>query len=400
MLKKSERRYDIDWLRVLAVLLLIYYHAALPFVPVDWYIKDNSFSIGLSIFAGFMYQWHMPLLFFLSGAATWFSMVNRTKEQYIKERFKRLLIPFVFGVVFIVPPQIYLSSLSQGEMLYKDAYLQFHHDFLEGKVLPVLQWSQPPLNIDWAHLWFIIYLFVFSFIALPLFLFLKRERGQRWINRIAKFSERPGAILLLGIPMATIEDTMRPFWPGSMNLYDDWANFFLFSCYFIYGYLFQTNEKFTQAIDKHGKLSLILAALLTVMMWLGLYLSDGIPIQQFEYYLDYVIFNVLRGFSTWLWVIGILSLGRRYLNFTNPVLRYASEAGYPFYILHQTVMVGIAFWVVRWSIGIMQKYFIISTFSLVVTLAIYELLIRRINILRFLFGMKPKKITTTQPIHQ
>ena len=76
MLNKPERRYDMDWLRVLAVLLLIYYHAALPFVPIDWYVKDNSLSISLSILAGFIYQWHMPLLFFLSGAATWFSITG------------------------------------------------------------------------------------------------------------------------------------------------------------------------------------------------------------------------------------------------------------------------------------------------------------------------------------
>jgi peptidoglycan/LPS O-acetylase OafA/YrhL len=129
-------------------------------------------------------------------------------------------------------------------------------------------------------------------------------------------------------------------------------------------------------------------------MWLGLYWSDGIPIKPLEYYLDYVIFNVLRGFSTWLWVIAILSLGRRYLNFTNPLLQYASEASYPFYILHQTIMVGVAFFVVRWSIGIMGKYYTICLVSLVGTITLYELFIKRINLMRFLFGMKPKKITT------
>lgn len=279
-MNKSERRYDMDWLRVLAVLLLIPYHGALPFVPVDWYIKDNSFSIGLSILAGFIYQWHMPLLFFLSGAASWFSMGSRTKNQYIRERFLRLLIPFIFGLIFIVPPQVYLSSLSQGQTLYENVYLQFHHDFLEGKVHPVLQWSQPPFNIDWAHLWFIAYLFVFSLIALPIFSFFRSDKGTNWITKLVQFTQKPWAILFLGIPMATIEDTMRPFWPGSMNLY----------------------------------------------------------------------------------------------------------------ILHQTIMVVIAFFVVRWNIGIGSKYTIISLLSLVLTLGFYEFIVRRINLIRFFFGMKPKKV--------
>lgn len=84
-----------------------------------------------------------------------------------------------------------------------------------------------------------------------------------------------------------------------------------------------------------------------------------------------------------------MGLGRSYLNFNSKLLQYASGASYPFYLLHQTILVIIGFYVVRWNVGVMEKFFIISTTTLIATIALYELLIRRNNVARFLFGLKP-----------
>lgn len=376
---KPERRYDLDWLRVLAVLLLLYFHTAAVFYTGqlgEFYVKNKQSSIEMEYFILFVHQWHMPLFFLLSGAGTWFALSSRTAGEYVTERFKRLFIPFLFGTLVIVPPQVYYRLLSKPN--YQDSYIQFYPQFFNG--------IRPYGNFEWGHLWFIIYLFVFSLLALPLFLHLRRNSQN--LLPFAAFIEKSRAIFLLALPLAIIEGTLRPRWIGFQNLYDDWANFFLYFFYFIYGYLICADARFEQAIDKHLRIALILAVV-SMSIFLGLWANQIIPNRG--YFLPYVLYQMFRGINSWFWIVALLGLGRRYLNFNNWVLQYANQAAYPFYILHQTVVIAIAFYVVRWHIDITEKFLIISTASLLTTIALYDLLIKRINVARFLFGLKPTK---------
>ena len=375
---KSQRRYDLDWLRVLAVLLLLYFHTAAVFYTGElgeFYIKNNRSSIEMDCFVLFVHQWHMPLLFLLSGSATWFTLSFRTAGEYVTERFKRLFIPFLFGTLVIIPPQVYYRLLSNSN--YQNSYTQFYPQFFNG--------IRPQGNFEWGHLWFIIYLFVFSLIALPLFLYLKQQAIKDLITKLAILLEKPGAIFLLAIPLAIIEGGLRPKWPGFQNLYNDWANFFLYFFYFIYGYIICADARFGEAIDKHLKITLIMA-IASMSVLLQLWVSDILPNRGYS--LGYILYQIFRGVNSWLWIVALLGLARRYLNFNNSVLQYATQASYPFYILHQTIVVAIAFYVVHWHISIMSKFIIISTASLIATIFVYELLVKRNNIPRFLFGLK------------
>jgi len=377
---KPERRHELDWLRVLAVLLLFYFHTATIFYTGDlgeFYVKNDQSSREMECFILFVHQWHMPLFFLLSGAATWFALSSRTPGEYVTERFKRLFIPFLFGTLVIVPPQVYYRLLSRYPD-YQDSYIQFYPQFFNG--------IRPQGNFEWGHLWFVIYLFVFSLIALPLFLHLKQKANQDLFSKLAVFLEKPGGIFLLALPLAIIEGTLRPRWPGFQNLYDDWANFFLYVFYFIYGYLICSNARLGQAIDRHLKIALVMAVA-SMSLLFELWANDILPNRGYS--LGYVLYQMFRSINSWFWVVALLGLGRRYLNFNNRVLQYANEASYPFYILHQTIVVAIAFYVVRWNISIIEKFFIISTASLVATIFLYELLVKRINVVRFLFGLKP-----------
>lgn len=173
---ESGRRHYLDWLRVLAVLLLIYFHAAAIFYTGslgEFYIRNNLSSPEMIALISFVHQWHMPLFFLLSGAATWFALQTRTVSQYAVERFKRLFIPFLFGTLVLVPPQVYYRLLSNPN--YHDSYFQFYPQFFNG--------VRPQGNFEWAHLWFLVYLFTFSMLALPLFLYLKAA-GQGGVTRI------------------------------------------------------------------------------------------------------------------------------------------------------------------------------------------------------------------------
>lgn len=374
---KPERRYDLDWLRVLAVLVLIYFHTAAIFYTGDlgeFYVKNNLSSYELKCFILFIHQWHMPLFFLLSGSATWFALSSRTVGEYVIERFKRLFIPFLFGTLVIVPPQVYYRLLSNPD--YQKSYPQFYRQFFNG--------IRPQGNFEWGHLWFVIYLFVFSLIALPLFLHLRQRVSQDLLSKLAKFLEKPGAIFLLALPLALVEGTLRPRWSGFQNLYDDWANFFLYIFYFIYGYLICADARLGPTIDRHLRIALIMAVTFMSVLF-RLWVSDFLPNRGYS--LEYVSYQMFRGVNSWFWVVTLLGIGRRYLNFNNRVLQYAGETSYPFYILHQTVVVAIGFYVVGWNISIMEKFLIISTTSLVATIVLCDLLVR-INVVRFLFGLK------------
>lgn len=389
MTSKLERHYELDWLRILAVLLLLYFHTAAIFYTGDlgeFYVKNDQSSHAMSCFITFVHQWHMPLFFLLSGAGTWFALSFRSALQYVQERFNRLLIPFLFGTLVLVPPQVYYRLLSNPS--YQDSYLQFYPQFFNG--------IRPQGNFEWSHLWFVIYLFVFSLIALPLFLHLKGA-GAHLLSKLAVGMEKPGAILLLALPLAVIEAALRPTWPGFQNLYDDWANFCLYLLYFIYGYILCSDARFGQAIDRHRGIALVLAVT-SMLALFSLWESDSLP--ERGYSLGYILYQLLRGVNSWFWVVALVGLGRRYLNFSSKLLQYASVASYPFYLLHQTVLVTIGFYVVRWSAGVMEKFWVISTASLIATIALYELLIRRNNVMRFFFGLKPiySKRVLAQPV--
>ncbi|MEH2233804.1 MAG: acyltransferase family protein [Nostoc sp.] len=313
----QERYYDLDWLRVLAVLLLIYFHAAAVFYRGelgDFYIKNDLPSPVLGWFIFFVHQWHMPLFFLISGAASWFSLQLRTPMEYVNERFRRLLIPFIFGTLVLVSPQVYYKLITHHTDI--GSYLQFYPQFFNG--------IRPQGNFEWAHLWFVIYLFVISLVSLPLLLFFKQEMGRRWYSTIATFMKQPGVILLPALPLAIIEGAFRPKWFGFQNLYDDWANLLLYLCYFVYGFILYSDTRFRQAIAQYQKLVLFMA-IVTMSIIFGIQVTEVLPVRGYSG--EYILYQMLRGFNSWCWVTAILGLSQQYLLFTNRLILNINKVG-------------------------------------------------------------------------
>src|SRR5690242_3510307 len=173
------RRAELDWLRALVVLGLIPFHVAIIFTrSTTDYVKNSEASPALTLVASFISYWGMPLLFFVAGAGAWFALEFRSAGRYARERFTRLVVPFVFGVLAIVPVQVYVGYLSNPA--YHDSYVQFYPAHLRG--FAALVRGMPPggtANTLIGHLWFIPLLLFFSLATLPLFLALKRPGGLR-----------------------------------------------------------------------------------------------------------------------------------------------------------------------------------------------------------------------------
>lgn len=172
---RATRRHDLDWLRSVAVLLLIPFHAARIFdVWEPFYVKDAQLSMGLSYLIALIVPWHMPLLFLIAGSATWFALGSRSPAEYLGERFRRLFIPFVFGTLVVVPPQAYLARLREPGYS-AGGYFRDFRDLTGyfGSFTP-------------GHLWFIFFLFVIACAVLPLAVACKGEAAR---GRLARLGE-------------------------------------------------------------------------------------------------------------------------------------------------------------------------------------------------------------------
>lgn len=381
---RHERRHELDWLRVLAVFGLIPFHVAIIFTAGKDYVQNAQRSALLAALAAFVSFWGIPLLFLVAGASAWFALGTRSPCAFVVERLKRLLVPFLFGVLAIVPIQVYFGRLTNPG--FRQSYLEFYPRFLAAFTIA-------NAAEYWAHLWFVPALLLFSALTVPLFFALKSERGQQFVARLGALSARPGAVLLFGIPLGLSDLILRSkpviTLAATYLRYTEWALIIFFLLFYLYGYLLYADQRFVQAARRDGPV----AAVLGIICWIvaqrlvGSYTGSGYAVS-----VEYVAAMLFRGFISWFWVVAIVSLALRWLTFTNRTLRYLDDAFYPAYVLHMPVLTIIGFYVVRWPVGIWVKFPVIIVATLVVTLLLYELLIRRLNLTRYLFGLKPKSV--------
>jgi len=373
-----ERRHDIDWLRVLAMLAVFLFHCARFFDYEDWHVKNLQTSFGFTVFVGILVQWIMPIFFILSGQSTWFALRFRSAGQYIGERFKRLFIPLVFGIFILIPPQVYIELVSHGR--FEGSFFRFYPHYFDG-------FYGFGGNFAWMglHLWFLLVLFLFSLVTLPLLLFLRGEGRSQFIQKMARLFENPSAILLWVLPLAVMEFSFHPEGLGLRDM-GGW-NIFVYLVYFLYGFLLASDERYRRTVEKHRVILLALALLTTII---GFYIKRSGVDPSFGS-LGYLGISVFKTFNSWVWVLSLLGIGSRYLTFRNRFLEYASMAVLPFYILHQSIIVVTGFFIINWSTPVFAKYLFLSMTSFAIIILIYEYVVRRLGFMRFLFGLKGQK---------
>jgi peptidoglycan/LPS O-acetylase OafA/YrhL len=396
----QERRYDIDWLRVLAMMMVFFFHCARFFGGGGWHLKNpGEESLIATLFLGLLDLWIMPLFFLLSGTGSWYALKSKTGGQYLLERVKRILIPlYGIGAFIIVVPQVYFEAVTNGG--YTGTFWEGLPQYITSIFTTPPSFDDPFFfNVFMGHLWFLQYLFLISLLVLPLLLFLRSERGRRFTAKLAEWCVRWGGIFLFLIPLALVRIAFTHFFKGQEH---SWTHFLTFAVFFVIGYIISADERFTEGIKKVGWFCLPLGfigfagegAFIFILKYnyANLYHAGGEPFS-----LTYVFFNTTMSIASWSWVVFIFCLGAKYLNRPGRMLTYANEAVLPFYILHQTVILCVGWFVIRWNIGMLTKYFIIAVCSFIIIMTLYEVLVKYFNILRFLFGMRPKKKTSATP---
>lgn len=392
---RRYRLYFLDWLRVFAIVIVFFVHCSKIFDYHTTVVFNTDRSFILSAFRDFSLLWIMPLFFVLSGAAVVLSKKVDKTWEFIKSRFLRLFVPLIFVGTFIINPlYVYIERLSSGQ--FASGFFQWYPQYFDG--MYGFGGNFAPLG-QGTHLWYLEFLFIYSLILLLLFV-RSKKRGSSFLNRLSVHFEQPWALFFLFLPISAVAAVFEISGLGGVRVMGGWdpISYLLF---FSYGYLIFSNAKIGETIKKYCPIYLAVAIIFTALL-LGSHfgfilkipgltrhdlLNDGalLPLDQSLW----VAVQALRGLLAWCWIIGLLGIGHRFFIFNNKFLAYANEAVLPFYILHHTIIYIVGFFVIQLSSAIESKLFIISIASFTIIMAVYEILIRRINLSRFLFGMKP-----------
>ena len=403
-LELPSRRRDLDLMRMFVVLGLFFFHSARIFDPTAWYVKNESTSELLVIALGFAATWAMPLLFVIAGMGIWYSLRSRTIRVFAVERLRRLLVPLLFGIVVIVPPQIWLRL--HRDPAYDEPYWTFLPRFFDVRLdlmdFPLFIGSGARSGLfEPAHLWFLIVLLVFTFLLVPVIWFLRQKPGLQIIERLAAVSDKFWVIAAAGLPIGLLE-AAYPFY--ALDGLGGWGRY-SFAVFLLLGYLMPADRRFLVAVVNHRNMALVVGVITFAAF--GTLFAIGSERPGANMMQDYdaasLAMRITRGVSGWIWIVAILgfagyatthdqevSHSRRGPGRIDHITAYLSEAVLPIFVLHQTVIVVVGFYVVQLPFAALLKYLIICLVSVAVTLAIYDLAVRRSRLTRFLFGLKPR----------
>jgi peptidoglycan/LPS O-acetylase OafA/YrhL len=365
-MSSTSRYHFLDWLRVLAIFVLLFFHTGMLFVGWSWHLTNAETIPALRLPMDIAHRLRMPLLFVIAGAGLWFAAQRRGTGALLGERTRRLLVPAIAGMLLIVPPQVFVERVAHGQ--WQGSYFDFF-------VQRVLRFEPYPTgDFSWHHLWFIVYLYVYVLLLLPFLLWWRR----------AQLALTPGFWLyLLALPLGINEALLKPRFPETHALVRDWYIFDHYLLLTLYGVLLASMRDGWDWFAARRHLSL--AAALALFVAALVLFDHGIIARNTP--ADAIFANAF----TWVWLTVFLGYGRQHLSASNRLLAWSRDASYPIYILHQTVIIGIAYFVVPKPWSPWSKYWLVLGATLVICVLLYEGALRRLALLRLLFGIKTRE---------
>jgi peptidoglycan/LPS O-acetylase OafA/YrhL len=378
-----NRRYELDWLRVLAILTVFLYHSTRFFNQGDWHVKNVNTYVWVEMWNIFATRWMMPLFFIISGASLFYAM-GKSKGwwRFYVDKFLRLMIPVLAASVTHCALQVYLERLTHSQ--FSGSFFSFLSEYFNGVYLGIGM----PGNFAYhgMHLWYLLFLFIYSLICYRLFIWLKGT-GREILNRITTMFAIPGLMYIgFSIPLLM----MKALIPQAvLNAGAGGWGFLYYIWFLVSGFIIISSARLQQQIKNQRWISLLLGMILTTAYLYQLFSPSRVVLPAWLSDWVYTLFSI---FSAWSWLFAILGFAMRFLAFDRPFLRNANEGVLPFYILHQTVLLGIGYFIMSWKIPDVLKWAFVFTSAFIVIITLYTLLIRKLDLFRFLFGMK-----TTHP---
>jgi surface polysaccharide O-acyltransferase-like enzyme len=341
-----NRKFYLDNLRAFAILLIFIFHIFIIYSKGDiWYIRGKDLLIP-SVFIKICRIWLIQLLFAAVGISSRYSQERRSTVQYVKDRIGKLLLPFIFGVLLIVPVQPFLARI------YFNGQANFLDPFTKITDLSGYDGAFTP-----AHLWFILFLFIISMVSLPFIIWYKNKGKGTLGDKVPLI-----LVILMGLLPCIVQTDLFEV------IEIDGKSILEYLVYFLLGYFFLSNDNLQEKLDKHRFLLLGLFVAYTGFM---VFILDG------EFY----------ELASWLAILAILGLARHYLNFSGKITGYLSKSSFGIYIFHQSWIVITAFFIFRATDNPALQIPSIFLSSIILTYATYEIC-RRISVLRWMFGLR------------
>ncbi len=369
-----SRRYDLDWLRVFVILAVFVFHSGRFFDRMDWHVKSATVYASAQAWTMFLVGWLMPLVFVISGASLFHAVGKGSALRFVRDKVLRLLVPFVVGVFTHASLAVYLERHSHGQ--FSGSFFAFYPRYFDG----MYGFGG---NFAWMglHLWYLAVLFLCSIVLLPLFYLLKGP-ARRALGAFCDFLAKPGMVLVLVLPVAWLSAMLDPRSGLGQRNFGGWP-VPVYVCYLLYGFIIFSHVPLQERIQRMRPYYLGLAIAATaLLLWQFRYV---VPRHGTTAELSFGLFFII---GSWSWMLAFIGFAGAYLRRGTPFLRYANEAVLPFYIMHQTVLLAVGYVVLRWQIPDPLKWLIIAPVSFAVVMGMYELAVRRSNVLRVLFGMK------------
>lgn len=376
---KMTRRYEFDHIRVYAILLVFAYHSTRFFNLSDWHVKNVTNYARVEGWTVFVLTWLMPLFFTISGASLFFAgKYSKGFFRFFRTKFLRLMIPVIVACVSHGAMQVYFERLSHG--LFAGSFFDFRPHYFNGIYHGIGE--QGNFAFIGMHLWYLLFLFVYTLLCYPLFSLLskKESRLKRIVTTVPAL---PGMMyLLLPLPLILIRLIVPQ---GILNAGAGGWGFIYYIFFLVSGFLIVSSRPLEETIKKSWIVSLLLGIIASGAYHFLLFSSTT---TYSVVRVDSLPASIAYFFSAWCWILAILGGGMRFLAEDTSWLTRANEGVLPFYILHQSVLVAVGYFVMQLQIPDIFKWIVVFILSFMIIIALYKIFIQRFDLFRFLFGMK------------